>query len=242
MAPADAGQGGRRDAQSATLSFLRAAATHCRTGASSRPCCGSARPAAGRAGRPGGCCRRWPGNWRTLIGQDHARLYYILLAHLAGPISSGVALGPSLAAPALASSLVAENQGFAAALMVQRLGPGSAKCGSSQSIRGPSPGAAAPGGGAGTGVFSGAALPCGRTGLRTLGAVHMPCLCPGRPTPRPLLLPLQPRRPAPAKLTVRALYTTPSGLTCHTHLPPLLVTFADLFLPFPGPRGASWNC
>lgn len=223
------------DAQSATLSFLRAAATHCTDWGLQQALLQVCR-ALLRAGVGGGLADLLQALARQLEdpdGQDHARLYYILLAHLAGP-KLGVALGPSLAAPALASSLVAENQGFAAALMVQeapapvRLSVGPRRA------EGPVPVLR---------LQVEVLEPVYSLELRfrvegqvyaPLGAVHVPCLCPGRPT-RPLLLPLQPRRPAPAKLTVRALYTTPSGLTCHTHLPPLLVTFADLFLPFPRP-------
>lgn len=70
-------------------------------------------------------------------------------------------------------------------------------------------------------------------------AVHIPSVRPGQPA-HPLHLPLQPRSPAPARLHVRALYTTPAGLTCHAHLPPLSVNFADLFLPFPQlPKGSE---
>ena len=223
------------DAQSATLSFLRAAAAHCTDWGLQQALLRVCR-ALLRAGVGGGLADLLQELARQLEdpdGQDHARLYYILLAHLAGP-KLGVALGPSLAAPALASSLVAENQGFAAALMVQEapapirlsVGPRRAE-GAVPVLR----------------LQVEVLEPVYSLELRfrvegqlyaPLGAVHVPCLCPGRPT-RPLLLPLQPRRPAPARLAVRALYSTPSGLTCHAHLPPLLVAFADLFLPFPQP-------
>lgn len=173
-------------------------------------------------------------------GRDHARLYYILLAHLAGP-KLGIALGPSLAAPVLASSLVAENQGFAVTLMVQetpapiRLGVGP------RMAKGPLPVLQ---------LHVEALEPIYSLELRfhvegkiyaPLKAIHVPYLCPGRPN-HPLFLPLQPRRPAPAKLEVQALFSTPAGLTCHTCLPPLSVNFEDLFLPFPQPpSGTEWS-
>ncbi|XP_006149965.1 AP-5 complex subunit beta-1 [Tupaia chinensis] len=227
------------DSQSATLSFLQDAAAYCTDWvlqqALLRVCRALLRVSGG-----GGLADLLQALARQLEdpdGRDHARLYYILLAHLAGP-KLGVALGPSLAAPALASSLVAENQGFAAALMVQEapapirlsLGPSRAE--------GPLP------------VLQlqvEVLQPIYSLELRfqvegqlyaPLEAIHVPCLCPGRPA-QPLLLPLQPRCPAPAQLDVRALYTTPTGLTCHSHLPPLSVNFADLFLPFPQPPEGS---
>lgn len=223
------------DAQGATLSFLQAAATHCTDWGLQQALLKVCR-ALLRAGVVRGLADLLQALARQLEdpdGRDHARLYYILLAHLARP-KLGVALGPSLAAPALASSLVAENQGFAKALMVQEvpapirlsLGPRRAE--------GPVPvlqlqvEVLEP-------VYSlELRFSVERQLYAPLGAVHVPCLCPSRPA-RPLLLPLQPRRPAPARLAVRALYTTPAGLTCHAHLPPLLVNFADLFLPFPQP-------
>ncbi|XP_003937757.2 AP-5 complex subunit beta-1 [Saimiri boliviensis] len=223
------------DAQSATLNFLQAAAAHCTSWDLQQGLLQVCR-ALLRAGVGGGLVDLLQVLARQLEdpdGRDHARLYYILLAHLAGP-KLGVALGPSLAAPALASSLVAENQGFVAALMVQeapaliRLSVGS------HEVKGPLPVLQ---------LLPEALEPIYSLELRfrvegqlyaPLGAVHVPCLCPGRPA-RPLLLPLQPRRPAPTRLDVHALYTTSTGLTCHVHLPPLFVNFADLFLPFPQP-------
>uniref|UniRef100_A0A8C9D299 AP-5 complex subunit beta-1 n=1 Tax=Panthera leo TaxID=9689 RepID=A0A8C9D299_PANLE len=226
------------NAQSATLGFLGAAAAHCTDWglqqALLRVCRALLR--AGVGGGPADLLQALARQWEDPDGRDHARLYYILLAHLAGP-KLGVALGPSPAAPASASSLVAENQGFAAVLVVQeapapiRLSVGPRRA------AGPGP------------VLQlrvEVLEPAYSLELRfrvegqvyaPLGAVHVPCLCPGRPC-RPLLLPLQPRRPAPTRLDVRALYTTPTGLTCHARLPPLPVNFADLFLPFPqAPEG-----
>ncbi|XP_066205206.1 AP-5 complex subunit beta-1 [Saccopteryx leptura] len=221
------------DAQSATLSFLQAAAAHCTDWGLQQALLQVCR-ALLRVGVVGGLADLLQTLARQLEdpdGRDHARLYYILLGHLSGP-KLGVALGPSLAAPALASSLVAENHGFATALTVQeapapiRLSVGSQRA-------------------------EGLALqlqvevlePVYSLELRfrvegqlyaPLGAIHVPCLCPGRPA-RPLLLPLQPRRPSPTQLDIRALYTKATGLTCYAHLPPLPVKFADLFLPFPQP-------
>lgn len=166
-------------------------------------------------------------------GRDHARLYYILLAHLAGP-KLEVALAPSLAAPALASSLVAENQGFVAALMVQEAEPPIRLSLGPRTVAGPLPvlqlqvEVLEP-------VFS-VELRFQAEGqiYGPLKAIHVPCLQPDRPGPL-LQLPLEPRHPAPALLSGRALYTTPAGRTCHTCLPPLPVPFAHLFLPFPLP-------
>ncbi|XP_026338974.2 AP-5 complex subunit beta-1 [Ursus arctos] len=218
---------------SATLGFLRAAAAHCTDWGLQQALLQVCR-ALLRAGVGEGLADLLQALARQLEdpdGRDHARLYYILLAHLAGP-KLGVALGPSLAAPALTSSLVAENQGFAAVLMVQEapapirlsVGPRQA-VGTVPVLR----------------LHVEVLEPVYSLELRfrvegqlyaPLGAIHVPCLLPGRPCP-PLLLPLQPRRPAPTQLGVRALYATPAGLTCHAHLPPLPVNFADLFLPFP---------
>ncbi|XP_045411948.1 AP-5 complex subunit beta-1 isoform X2 [Lemur catta] len=222
-------------AQSATLSFLQAAAAHC-TGWDLQQALLRVCRALLQVGGGDGLADLLQALARQLEdpdGRDHARLYYILLAHLAGP-KLGVALAPSLTAPALASSLVAENQGFAAALMVQEAPAPIRLSVGSREIKGPLP------------VLQlqvEALEPIYSLELRfrvegqiyaPLDAVHMPCLCPGRPA-HPLLLPLQPRRPAPARLDVHALYTVPTGLTCHAHLPPLSVNFSDLFLPFPHP-------
>ncbi|XP_072616379.1 AP-5 complex subunit beta-1 [Vulpes vulpes] len=225
------------NAQSATLGFLRAAAARCTDWDLQQALLQVCR-ALLRAGVGKGLADLLQALARQLEdpdGRDRARLYYILLAHLAGP-KLGVALGPSLAAPA-ASSLVAENQGFAAALMVQEAPAPIQLSVGPRRAEGPVP------------VLQlqvEVLEPVYSLELRfrvegqlyaPLGAIHVPCLYPGRPC-RPLLLPLQPRRPAPTHLDVRALYTTPSGLTRHAHLPPLLVTFADLFLPFPqSPEG-----
>ncbi|XP_058161151.1 AP-5 complex subunit beta-1 [Dasypus novemcinctus] len=227
------------EAQGATLRFLRAAAAHCTDWGLEQALLRVCR-ALLRAGAAGGLVdllQELAGRLEDPDGRDHARLYYLLSAHLAAP-KLGVALGPSLAAPALTSSLVAENQGFAAALTVQeapaplRLSVGPRR------PEGPGPVLQ---------LQAEALEPLYSLELRfrvegqlyaPLGAVHVPCLCPGRPLLLPL--PLQPRRPAPTQLHIRALYTTPAGLTCHTQLPPLPVGFASLFLPFPQPpRGAG---
>lgn len=223
------------DAQSATLSFLQAAAAHCTDWSLQQGLlrvCRALLQASGGSGLAD-LLQMLARQLEDPDGRDHARLYYILLAHLAGS-KLGVALGPSLAAPALASSLVAENQGFAVTLMVQetpapirlRVGP--------QMAKGPSPVLQ---------IHVEALEPIYSLELRfrvkgqvyaPLGAIHVPYLCPGRPA-HPLFLSLHPRRPAPAQLEVQALYCTPAGLTCHAPLPPLSVNFEDLFLPFPQP-------
>ncbi|XP_007943154.1 AP-5 complex subunit beta-1 [Orycteropus afer afer] len=224
-----------RDAQSPTLRFLQTAARHCTDWglqqALLRVCRTLLR--AGVAGHLADTLQALAGQLEDPDCRDHARLYYFLLVHLSGP-KLGAALGPSLATPALASSLVAENQGFAAALTVQEA-PASLKLSvGPRRVDGPGP------------VLQlqlEALQPLYSLELRfgveaqvyePLGAVHVPCLHPGRPA-RPLPLPLQPRRPAPARLDVSALYTTPTGRTCHAQLPPLQVNFSDLFLPFPRP-------
>lgn len=221
------------DAQSATLSFLQAAAAHCTDWGLQQALLRVCR-ALLRAGVGGGLADLLQALARQLEdpdGRDHARLYYILLGHLSGP-KLGVALGPSLAAPALASSLVAENQGFATALMVQEAAAPIRLSVGPRRAKGPLP------------VLQlqvEVLEPVYSLELRfrvegqlyaPLGAVHVPCLSPGRPA-CPLLLPLQPRCPAPSQLDIHALYTAPTGLTCYAHLPPLPVNFADLFLPFP---------
>ncbi|KAM9659874.1 AP-5 complex subunit beta-1 isoform 1-T1 [Trichechus inunguis] len=223
------------DAQSAILRFLQAAAGHCTDWGLQQALLQVCRTLLRSGGGSGlaDLLQALAGQLEDPDGRDHARLYYLLLAHLSGP-KLGMALGPSLAAPALASSLVAENQGFAAALTVQEA-PASLRLSvGPRRFEGPGP------------VLQlqvEALQPLYSLELRfrvegqlyePLGAVHVPRLCPGRPA-RPLRLPLQPRRPAPTHLGVRALYTTPAGLTCHAQLPPLQVKFSDLFLPFPQP-------
>ncbi|XP_003468123.1 AP-5 complex subunit beta-1 [Cavia porcellus] len=223
------------DAQSATLSFLQDAAAHCTDWTLQQALlrvCRALLQAGGERGLED-LLQMLARHLEDPDGRDHARLYYILLAHLSGP-KLGVALGPSLAAPALASSLVAENQGFAVTLMVQetlapiqlRVGPRIAK--------GPLPVLQ---------LHIEALEPIYSLELRfrvegqfyaPLGAIHVPYVCPDHPA-QPLFLPLQPRRPAPAQLEVQALFSTPAGLTCHALLPPLTVNFQDLFLPFPQP-------
>ncbi|XP_048215320.1 AP-5 complex subunit beta-1 isoform X2 [Perognathus longimembris pacificus] len=228
------------DTQNVTLGFLHAAAAHCTDWGLQQALLRVCRVLL-QSGGGAGLADLLQALARQLEdpdGRDHARLYYILLAHLSGH-KLAMALGPSVAAPALASSLVAENQGFTATLMVQEalapiqlsLGPPRAK-GSLPVLQ----------------LQAEAQEPVYSLELRfhvdgqlygRLGAVHVPCLAPGRPT-HPLLLSLQPRCPAPARLEVQALYTTPAGLTCHARLPPLAVSFAHLFLPFPqAPKGAE---
>ncbi|XP_076971807.1 AP-5 complex subunit beta-1 [Tamandua tetradactyla] len=226
------------EAPVATLRFLRAAAAHCKDWGLEQALLRVCRALlwAGGGGGLVDFLQELAGQLEDPDGRDHARLYYILLAHLAGP-KLGVALGPSLAAPALTSSLVAENQGFAAALTVQEaLSPLRLSVGPRRA-EGPDP------------VLQlqvEAQEPLYSLELRfrvqgqlyaPLGAVHVPHLRPGRPLP--LALPLQPRRPAPTQLHVQALYTTPTGLTCHARLPPVTVDFASLFLPFPQPPGGA---
>lgn len=228
------------EAQGAILQFLRAAAPHCADWGLQQALLRVCR-ALLRGGLGGGGLADLLQVLASQLGdpdaRDHARLYYMLLAHLAAPRLAS-ALAPSLAAPALTSSLVAENQGFTASLMIQeapaplRLSVGPRRAG------GPTPALQ---------LLVEALEPAFSLELRfsapgqlygPLRALHVPCLHPGRPA-GPLHLPLQPRRPAPASLDVQALYTTPSGHTRHACLPPLPVGLADLFLPFPQPPDGS---
>lgn len=228
-------------AQSATLSFLQAAAMHCTEWGLQQALLRVCR-ALLRTGGGEGLADLLQALARRLEdadGRDHARLYYVLLSHLSGP-KLGMALGPSLAAPTLASSLVAENQGFTSTLMVQETPAPVRLSVGPQKAKGPLL------------VLhlqvEALEVPVYSLELRfrvegqlyePLEAVHIPCLCPGRPT-HPLCLPLKPRCPAPTRLHVQALYTTSAGLTCHAHLPPVSVNFGDLFLPFPQlPKGSE---
>lgn len=229
------------DAQRATISFLQAAAVHCTDWglqqALLRVCCSLLRTGGGDG--LAGLLQVLARQLEDADGRDHARLYYILFSHLSSS-KLGMALGPSLAAPALASSLVAENQGFASALMVQETPAPIQLSVEPQKAKGPPLVLRL--------QVEALEVPVYSLELRfrvagqlygPLEAVHIPCLRPGQPA-HPLFLPLQPRRPAPARLHVQALYTTPAGLTCHAHLPPLSVKFADLFLPFPQlPKGSE---
>lgn len=227
--------------QSTTLSFLQAAAVHCTDWGLHQALLRVCRALLRTGGGDGlaNLLQELARQLENADGRDHARLYYVLLSHLSSS-KLGMALGPSLAAPALASSLMAENQGFSSALMVQEtsapiqlsVGPQQAKgplpvlCLQVQALDAP--------------VYS-LELRFRVEGqlYEPLEAVHIPCLRPGQPA-HPLYLLLQPRCPAPARLHVRALYSTSAGLTCHARLPPLSVNFADLFLPFPRlPKGSE---
>ncbi|XP_059104792.1 AP-5 complex subunit beta-1 [Peromyscus eremicus] len=229
------------DAQRATLSFLQAAAIHCTDWGLQQALLRVCR-ALLRTGGGDGLADLLQVLARRLEdadGRDHARLYYILFSHLSSP-KLGMALGPSLAAPALASSLVAENQGFVSTLMVRETPAPIQLSVGPQKAKGPLL------------VLhlqvEALEVPVYSLELRfrvegqlyePLEAVHIPCLGPGRPT-YPLCLPLKPRCPAPTRLHAQALYTTSAGLTCHAHLPPLSVNFDDLFLPFPQlPKGSE---
>lgn len=229
------------DAQSATLSFLQAAAVHCTDWGLQQALLHVCRTLlqTGGGASLADLLQMLARQLEDADGRDHARLYYILLSHLSSP-KLGMALGPSLAVPALASSLAAENQGFASTLMVQETPTPIRLTVGPQKARGPClvlhlqvEALEAP-------VYS-LELRFRVEGqlYEPLEAVYIPCLRPGRPA-HLLDLPLQPRRPAPACLHVQALYTTPAGLTCHASLPTLSVNFSDLFLPFPQlPKGSE---
>ncbi|KAL1787589.1 AP-5 complex subunit beta-1 [Sigmodon hispidus] len=231
----------KADAQNTTLSFLQAAAKHCTDWGLQQALLRVCRALLRTGGKDGlaDLLQVLARRLEDADGRDHARLYYILFSHLSSP-KLGMALGPSHAAPALASSLVAENQGFASTLMVQETSAPIQLSVGPQKAKGPLL------------VLhlqvKALEIPVYSLELRfqvegqlyePLEAVHIPCLYPGQPA-HPLLLPLQPRCPAPARLHVQALYTTAAGLTCHANLSPVSVNFANLFLPFPQlPKGSE---
>lgn len=227
--------------QSATLSFLQAAAGHCTDWGLQQALLRVCRALLRTGGGDGlaDLLQELARQLGNADGRDHARLYYVLLSHLSRS-KLGTALGPSLAAPALASSLMAENQGFASALMVQETSAPVQLSVGPRKATGPRPVLRL--------QVRALDAPVYTLELRfrvegqlyePLEAVHIPCLRPGQPA-HPLDLPLQPRCPAPARLHVRVLYSTSAGLTCHARLPPLSVNFADLFLPFPQlPKGSE---
>ncbi|KAM8867525.1 AP-5 complex subunit beta-1 [Synchiropus picturatus] len=71
-----------------------------------------------------------------------------------------------------------------------------------------------------------------------LGDISVPCLFSGRPPPE-VTLRLKPRRPFPTKLCISGIFTAEDGLSWHTVLPDVQVTFQQLFSPLPIP--SPWN-
>lgn len=70
---------------------------------------------------------------------------------------------------------------------------------------------------------------------KDLHDISIPCLFRERPSPV-VKLRLKPRQPYPTTLHVGAVFTTQDGLTWHTSLPDIHVTFQQLFLPLPAPQ------
>ncbi|XP_029435169.1 AP-5 complex subunit beta-1 [Rhinatrema bivittatum] len=68
--------------------------------------------------------------------------------------------------------------------------------------------------------------------------VKVPCLFTDR-KPEVLALTLEPRVPCPTLLSVTATYSTQDGVTYHSQLQPLKLSFCDTFLPLPLP--SAWS-
>ncbi|XP_008408579.1 AP-5 complex subunit beta-1 [Poecilia reticulata] len=68
--------------------------------------------------------------------------------------------------------------------------------------------------------------------------INVPCLF--RQGPPPVVqLTLKPRRPYPTTIHVSAIFTSKDGLTWHTAMPDIHVTFQQVFLPLPAPP--TWS-
>ncbi|XP_030634145.1 AP-5 complex subunit beta-1 [Chanos chanos] len=68
--------------------------------------------------------------------------------------------------------------------------------------------------------------------------ICVPCLFRDRKPPE-VCLKLKPRLPYPTTVNVRAVFTTEDGLSWHTQLPDVTVSFPEVFLPLPLPPGTS---
>ncbi|XP_036415566.1 AP-5 complex subunit beta-1 [Colossoma macropomum] len=68
--------------------------------------------------------------------------------------------------------------------------------------------------------------------------IYVPCLFRDRKAPQ-VILKLKPYEPYPTSLRLSAIFTTEDGLSWHTQLPDLKVSFPEIFLPIPSPLGAS---
>ncbi|KAG9482353.1 hypothetical protein GDO78_011180 [Eleutherodactylus coqui] len=71
-----------------------------------------------------------------------------------------------------------------------------------------------------------------------IGDINVPCLYMGRKPPV-VTVNLVPKDPYPSYLVVNATFSTPDGLTYHTRLDPLPVSFPELFVPFPLPSSCQ---
>ncbi|KAM9813838.1 AP-5 complex subunit beta-1 [Neosynchiropus ocellatus] len=71
-----------------------------------------------------------------------------------------------------------------------------------------------------------------------LSDISVPCLFRKRPPPE-VTLRLTPRRPFPTKLRISGIFTTEDGLSWHTVLPDVHVTFQQIFSPLPTP--SPWS-
>ncbi|KAK2862632.1 hypothetical protein Q5P01_002165 [Channa striata] len=67
-----------------------------------------------------------------------------------------------------------------------------------------------------------------------LSDISVPCLFKGRPSPI-LTLNLKPKQPYPTTLHASAIFTTQDGLSWHTVLPDVHVSFQQAFMPLPAP-------
>ncbi|XP_069803282.1 AP-5 complex subunit beta-1 [Dendropsophus ebraccatus] len=64
-----------------------------------------------------------------------------------------------------------------------------------------------------------------------IGAINVPCLYVGRKPPV-VMINVVPKVPHPSYLVVNATFSTQEGLTYHTQLDPLPISFPELFVPF----------
>lgn len=74
-----------------------------------------------------------------------------------------------------------------------------------------------------------------------IGDINVPCLYMGRKPPV-VTVNLVPKDPRPSCLVVNATFSTVDGLTYHTRLDPLPVSFPELFVPLPGSCHLSARC
>ncbi|XP_066528860.1 AP-5 complex subunit beta-1 [Hoplias malabaricus] len=68
--------------------------------------------------------------------------------------------------------------------------------------------------------------------------IYVPCLFKNRKPPQ-VSLKLKPYQPYPTNLRLSAIFTTEDGLSWHTQLPDVKISFPEIFLPIPLPLGAS---
>ncbi|XP_035376250.1 AP-5 complex subunit beta-1 [Electrophorus electricus] len=71
--------------------------------------------------------------------------------------------------------------------------------------------------------------------------IHVPCLFRDRKPPV-VELSLKLRQPFPTSLRLSAIFTTEDGLSWHTQMPDVDVSFPEIFLPVPLPLGTSREC